>query len=169
MEVELLDVYDENRNKTGIVRPRGKENFKEGEYFLSVEALIINSKKEILISKRSESKKLYPGYWEINGGGSLANETSLEAIIRELNEELGIKFEEQKAILLKTIKNEIRFKDVWLFEIDIDIKDLKFQYEEVTDAKWIDIDTFEQMIEEGTIKCNITREDYEKAIELLNI
>ena len=50
--VELWDIYDKNKNKTGRVAKRDVYEFKEGEYHLVVVALIINSKKEILITKR---------------------------------------------------------------------------------------------------------------------
>ena len=52
--VEFWDIYDKNRNKTGRLAERGVYEFKEGEYHLVVVALILNSKNEILITKRSE-------------------------------------------------------------------------------------------------------------------
>lgn len=41
--MELWDVYDINRNKTGkIIDRRSGERLKDGEYHLVVEAIIIN-------------------------------------------------------------------------------------------------------------------------------
>lgn len=53
---ELIDIYDEYKNKTGkrIVR---HDHLSQGEYTLGVQAIIINSKEKILISKRSSKKK----------------------------------------------------------------------------------------------------------------
>ena len=51
--MELWDVYDVNRNYTGKVIDRhSDEKLNEGEYHLVVEAIIINSKAELLLNKR---------------------------------------------------------------------------------------------------------------------
>lgn len=94
---EFWDIYDENRNKTGKLAERDGYEFKDGEYHIVVTGIIFNSKYEILISKRASWKK-YGGLWECNGGSILAGETSLEGILRELKEELGISFTEKDAI-----------------------------------------------------------------------
>ena len=81
---ELWDIYDKNKKKTGRVAERDKYQFKEGEYHIVVTGIIMNSKNEILISKRAEHKN-FGLMWECNGGSILAGETSLEGVIRELN------------------------------------------------------------------------------------
>ena len=49
--MELWDVYDINKRFTGKVIDRhSDERLKEGEYHLVVEAIIINSKGEILLN-----------------------------------------------------------------------------------------------------------------------
>ena len=96
---EFWDIYDKNRNKTGKLAERDGYEFKDGEYHVVVTGIIFNSKYEILISKRASWKK-YGGLWECNGGSILAGETSLEGILRELKEELGIAFTEKYAIFL---------------------------------------------------------------------
>ena len=98
---ELWDIYDRNKQKTGKTAERGVYQFKEGEYHIVVTGIILNSKNEILISKRAEFKK-YGGMWECNGGSILAGETSLQGIIRELKEELGIQFAEKEAVYTYT-------------------------------------------------------------------
>ena len=87
---ELWDIYDENRKKTGKVAERGVTKLEKGkEYHVAVTGIIMNSKNEILISQRAEHKT-FPLKWECNGGSILAGETSLEGIVRELKEELGL-------------------------------------------------------------------------------
>ena len=54
---ELWDVYDSNRNKTGRITQRGENALKAGEYHIIVTGIIINSKNEILLSRRAEHKK----------------------------------------------------------------------------------------------------------------
>lgn len=89
---ELVDIYNENRKKTGKTKIRHKDKLEVGEYVIGVQAIMINSKKEILISKRSKNKDAYPLMWECNGGALLARETSLQGILREIKEELGLSF-----------------------------------------------------------------------------
>ena len=48
--MELWDIYDINKKKTGRVIDRcSNEKLRKGEYHLVVEAIIINSKGEILV------------------------------------------------------------------------------------------------------------------------
>lgn len=54
---EIVDIYDENKHKTGKTKIRHKDPISIGEYIIGVQAIIINSKKQILISQRSELKK----------------------------------------------------------------------------------------------------------------
>ena len=59
--MELWDIYDIDKKLTGKVIDRhSQDKLKEGEYHLVVEAVIINSNGEILLSKRSELKNKYP-------------------------------------------------------------------------------------------------------------
>ena len=114
---ELWDIYDENKNKTGKTAIRDVTILQKGEYHIVVTGIILNSKNEILISKRATNKK-FGGMWECNGGSILAGETSKEGILRELKEELGVIFKPEEAIFLKVVKRERvpqNFKDLWLF------------------------------------------------------
>ncbi len=53
--------------------------------------LVFNSDNELFIQKRTMSKDVYPGYWDVAAGGVvLADESYQESAIRELHEELGV-------------------------------------------------------------------------------
>lgn len=167
--MELWDVYDGNKKKTGKIVERGKDQLKDEEYHIVVVGVIINSKNEILISQRAPYKKLGL-QWELNGGSILVGETSLEGILRELKEELGLEFTKKEAIFLYEVKRERSHdvKELWLFKKDIDIKDVKFIDGEAIDAKWVTIDEFMKMYNNGEIvECvNFGAEEYNKAINL---
>ena len=144
--MELWDIYDIDKRFTGKVIDRhSQDKLKEGEYHLVVEAVIINSNGEILLSKRSELKNKYPNMWECTMGSCIKGENSLQAILRELREELGINFNE-----------------IWLLKKNLEIIDLKFTDGEVVDAKWINVDKFEKMINNKEIipTIDFTKEDY---------
>ena len=151
---ELWDIYDKNRNKTGRVIEREKYEFKQGEYFIVVAALIINSKKEILITKRAATKKAEPLKWELTGGGLQSGETSLDGVLREIKEEIGLDFKPTEAIYLTEIRKDsvpADFKDIWLFKKDVKIEDITFSDKEVIDVKWVKIDEFLKMKENNEV------------------
>ena len=111
---EYWDIYDENRKKTGKIVERSVYEFEPGEYHIVVTGIILNSKNEILITKRAEHKK-FGLMWECNGGSVLAGETSLQGVIRELKEEVGVEFKKREAIFLKEVKGGKKypnFKDL---------------------------------------------------------
>lgn len=167
---ELWDIYDKDRKKIGKFAERGVYQFETGEYHIAVTGIIINSKNEILISKRAEYKK-FGGMWECNGGSVLAGETSLEGIIRELQEELGIKFSKREAIFFKRIIKEGKhphFKEFWLFKKDINDNEIVFKDGEATDFLWVTIDKFIKMCNNKEIipTINLKREDYELALKM---
>lgn len=167
---ELWDIYDINKKKIGKTAERDVYQFKEGEYHIVVTGIIINSKKEILISKRAKHKK-FGLMWECGGGSILAGETSLEGIIRELKEELGIEFSKKEAIFLKEIRRDKippDFKDIWLFKKDIDEREIIFPDGEAIDAKWVTIDEFIQMYKNKEIVPTVDFgiDEYNKALTL---
>lgn len=167
---ELWDIYDINKNKTGRIAERNAYNFQKGEYHIVVTGIIMNSKNEILISKRAKNKK-FGGMWECNGGSILSGETSLEGILRELKEELGIKFTKKEAIFLKEIRRDKippDFKDLWLFRRDIKIEDITFPDGEAIEAKWVNIEEFLNMYNSKKIIPTIDfgMEEYIKALNI---
>ena len=56
---------------------------------LVVAGLLFNAEKQILLSQRRPDQE-FPGYWEFPGGKIEPGESPEEALIRELQEELGI-------------------------------------------------------------------------------
>lgn len=166
---EMWDIYDINRKKTGRLAKRDAYEFKEGEFHIVVQAIIMNSKNELLISKRAANKR-FSLMWEFNGGSVLAGETSLEGIIREVKEEIGIEFTKKEAIFFKEVlgyKISPNFKDIWLFRKDIDIKDITFPDKETIEAKWVNIDEFMKMFENKEIVpvIDFGIEEYNEAIK----
>lgn len=167
---ELWDVYDINRKKTGKIIKRGIDKLTKGEYHIVVTAVIINSKNEIFISKRSASKETNPLKWECNGGSILCGETSWQGMLREIKEEIGLVLNEKEGLLLKTIIKEEKspkIKDVWLLKKDFKIEDLEFTDGEVIEAKWVTIEEYTKMLNEGEIvkSVDFNKDDYNKIIQ----
>ena len=164
--MEFWDIYDKNKKKTGKTTPRLGCKLEKGEYHIVVNAIIINSKGEILISKRAEYKP-HGLMWEMSGGSITVGETSIEGMIREVKEELGLNLKENEGVLFKTVRRDdppADFKDLWLFKKDVDLKEITFPDGEAIDAKWVTIDEFENMVEDKKLigARDFGREDYNR-------
>ncbi len=147
--MELWDIYDEHREKTGRTHERGIP-VKAGDYHLVVHIWIVNNRGEFLIQKRQPWKEGWPNMWDGSAAGSaIVGDTSRDAAIRETKEELGIDLDMSNAEILFTVKFSSGFDDIWLVRQNVDMKDVKLQYEEVADAKWASDKQIKQMISDG--------------------
>jgi isopentenyl-diphosphate delta-isomerase type 1 len=87
---ELVDIVDEEDRVIKSI-PRKLVEQKDLLH-RAVFVFVINSKNEVLLTKRSEKKLTYPGLWGIGaGGGVQAGEDYETAAKRELLEEIGIR------------------------------------------------------------------------------
>ena len=87
---ELVLIVDTKNNESGSA-PRHEMRSK-GLPHRAAYILVFNSKGEIFVQKRTRSKDIYPGYFDIAAGGVvLAGESYDESASRELEEELGIR------------------------------------------------------------------------------
>lgn len=138
--MELRDLYDENKMVTGKTFVKG-EQVPKGYYYLIVAIYIQNSKGDFLIQKRVKRKG---GKWATTAGHPKAGETSLEGLLTEVEEEIGIKLSKDMPILFETWNKNDQFFDIYYLKKDIDLKDIKIQ-EEVEDVKWASIDEIKEM------------------------
>lgn len=145
--MEYLDVYNENKelvNKT-IERHESRSVLGDNEYFLFEQAWIINNDGKILLTRRAPNKK-YAGFWEPTSGHVMSCEKSIDGIKRELKEELGIKINDNELTLIKSFIDKKSIKEIWIVKKDISINSLKFIDNEVSDAKYVTIDEFKEML-----------------------
>lgn len=147
--MEKWDILNANGEPIGKTTLRGKCNLKPGEYHLVVHIWIISSQGEILVQRRSDSKKLMPGEWAATGGAAIAGEDSFTAANRELFEELGISSNMHTLKKLARIKRRNSLIDIWFINTDINCTNLKLQHDEVAEARWVSRTEFEQMVKNG--------------------
>ncbi len=135
--MELWDLYDENRIKTGKTKIRG-DKFEDGEYHIVIHLFIFNEKNELLIQQRAEDKYGWPSRWDVTVGGSaLSGETSAEALYRECLEEIGYALPEGITRPHFTINFKDGFDDFYVLRVkDIDLSTLELQKEEVQAVRW---------------------------------
>jgi 8-oxo-dGTP pyrophosphatase MutT (NUDIX family) len=147
--MELWDVYDCNRVRTGRTAVRGKPLL-PGEYHLVVHIWIQNGRGEYLIQKRAPTVGLAPGLWASTGGSALAGEDSRDAFLREAREELGLDLSDARAQVAATITNRDWITDVWTARCEAAAPDLLLQKEEVSEARWASYDEIVKMTGEGS-------------------
>ena len=146
--MEIWDLYDKDRIKTGETMVRGSK-FKENTYHLVVHVCIFNLEGKMLIQQRQPFKDGWPNMWDITVGGSaVSGDTSQLAAEREVYEEIGYKLSLDGIRPALTINFDKGFDDIYLIQKDIDISKLKLQYEEVQSVKWASKDEILSMIDE---------------------
>lgn len=142
--IELNDVYDKNRKKTGRVHRRGA-TWHFGEYGLVVCVWIYDGKGKLLLTKRAPEKS-FGGTWENTGGAVRAGESSLQAIVREVFEETGIRAEETEFELLdETTRSRLHF-DHYCLKRTTSVEDVVLQPGETVDANWFTFDEVHNLI-----------------------
>ena len=152
--MELWDIYDIDRVRTGRVAQRGKPasegGLGEGEYHLVVHICVFNGRGQLLLQQRQKDKEGYPNLWDVSAAGSaLAGENSAAAASRELREELGLVHDFTKERPFWTTHFERGFDDWYFIRMEADISDLRLQPEEVQDARWADLAEIERMLDSG--------------------
>jgi 8-oxo-dGTP pyrophosphatase MutT (NUDIX family) len=86
---ELVEIVDRDNTPIGAVTRRimRQQNLIHRASYI----LVFNRQGQLFIQKRTATKDIYPGYWDLAAGGVVqAGETYLESAARELREELGV-------------------------------------------------------------------------------
>jgi 8-oxo-dGTP pyrophosphatase MutT (NUDIX family)/ribosomal protein S18 acetylase RimI-like enzyme len=149
---EIWDVLDKDGNKTGRYHERGRA-MAAGDYHLCVHVWKHNAKGQWLIDKRVKKSPddMSGGKWETTGGAAVAGDDSLTAALRETKEELGLELDPAKGLLFRRFAREgfyghTYLMDVWVFEYDCAIEDVRYQERETCDAMWATAEQIRQLI-----------------------
>ena len=150
---EMIDIYTNQRERTGVSIPREGAFLKEGEYMLYVLALIEAPDGRFLITQRSMEKHWGAGWWEVGGGGVRAGETSEQAIVREVAEETGLDASSCELVPAFSYENvdlergDNYLVDIYHLHIDFSPADVRLLDGEAIDfrlATWEDITALEE-------------------------
>ena len=154
--MEFLDVINDKGEKTGEVVTREYAH-KNGILHRVIHVWIINDKHELLIQRRSATKEWAPNKLYVSMGCHIiSGEDNFQAIIREMDEELGI----DARPLMDGLKHIYAFRercemdgmvedeiyDVYILKLDVDADALNLQDEEVASVQWMAYPKFRQMI-----------------------
>ncbi len=153
--MELWDIYDAEKKKTGRTMKRNDWHLKDGEYHLTVLGVIHRPDGRFLITRRVMTKAWAPGWWEVSGGAVQAGEESAEAVAREIREETGLDVSGCEGGYQFTYHRENPgegdnyFVDVYRFEMDFDESDLKLQEEETMGYRLASAEEIRELADQG--------------------
>jgi isopentenyldiphosphate isomerase len=137
---------------------------------------VVNQNGEILIQRRHPNKSVYPDTWDQSVGGHIsAGESSINAVIRETQEELGLELTLDNFRLIgmmkqieETGKKVLRnIFDVYLISGYYKIEDMKIQESEVAEIKYVSLDWLNQHTFDKDSQSIIGDEKYEILLKYL--
>ncbi len=153
---EMIDVYDHDRRRTGLTIARDGAFLHEGQYMLYVLALIEDASGRFLITQRSLDKHWGAGWWEVTGGGVRAGESSLEAVRREVPEEVGLDVGELDASPVYSYENvdltrgDNYFVDIYHLRLDFSEQDVSLVDGEAIAFRLATWDEIGELAQSGT-------------------
>ncbi len=153
--MEYLDIYDSQGNSLGITKSR-EEAHSKGLWHRAAHVWIINSKKELLIQKRSHQMDDHPDKWDISAAGHVcAGEDDVTAALRETKEEIGLNLDKSDLLQIGEVKymslregyinNEIN--TIYIVKRELDPTKIVKQKEEVSEVKLIPNKELQKIIE----------------------
>ena len=145
-DTEFFDVLNSNGIYTGEIASR-EDCHKQGLWHKAVVVFILSpDNQKVLLQKRSTTKKLWPGLWDVTAGGHvLAGELSCQAALRETAEELGVTLSKSDLEFIGATTSENvagniinrHFNEYYVTHADLNPANLTLQPEEVEDVRWI--------------------------------
>lgn len=151
--MEKHELVDINGNKTGKIlthiEARDPNNVPDGYYIPIVGVVIVNSKNEILLQKRSVLKKSNPGKWGICGGKINLGETPIDAAFRETLEEIGIYIEKNKLKVIRKAANGKGYFTIFYIKQDLNIKECRLKEDEVEELRYFRVEKLDELDNEG--------------------
>lgn len=173
--MELLDVVDENNELTGKAIDREIVHG-NGLWHREVAVIIANKEGKILLEKRSPFKKQSPNKWALCAGHIGAGDSPENAILREMEEEIGVSINIEDLEFLKVAIRNIKFNEeqynrafqyTYYWETDKKESDFIIQEEELTEVKFFDIEEIKEAVNSNDKNFAFADEDY--IDEILNM
>lgn len=153
--MEVWDIYDAEKQRTGRTMQRNDWHMKPGEYHLTVLGVVAHTDGRFLITKRVMTKAWAPGCWEVSGGAAMAGEDSRDAVLREIREETGLDVSDWEGGYLFSYQRENPeegdnyFVDIYRFRGDFTEAELHLQEAETDGYMMASAEEIKALGEEG--------------------
>lgn len=170
MNSEIWDLYDKMGRKSEFKKDRySDEPIPDGLYHMVCDILVIHEDGTYLLTKRHDSKEVYPGYWEASAGGSAQEgESPLKCAVRELKEETGIDLDADKFELVGHSFSEKSHSTFYSYIVHVKCKkdSIVLQEGETVAYKWVDKKGFLEYVDsdEAIKSHNLRYVDYIESI-----
>ncbi len=170
--MELLDIVDSNDKLTGEKKDR-EIIHRDGLWHREVGVIILNEKNEMLLEKRSPTKKQSPNKWALCAGHIDAGETPDDTIIREIKEEIGLDVSIKDLEFIKVAKRTVKFSEnqynnaflyIYLYKTNKTEAEYIIQEEELTEVKYFRIEDVEHAVEIQDENFAFSKEEFVKDI-----
>jgi len=159
---EWLRCFDEQDNE---VKPRTRKwiwsHPKQFKHAIG-SIWIINSRGQILCSKRADNLHGNPGKWQTYFGGKVPDGSNcLDTAVRELGEEIGIHADSQELTPVVKTKRIERY----IFAHDGEIEDFTFPDGEIQAVRWMNLDRILEQQKDQAVWCNVITPEQEVVIK----
>lgn len=160
---EYIDLVNENDEVIGseekmIVYKSGTKNFR------TINVFFVNSNGEILIQRRSNNRKLFPGMWDFSAAGRIkSGEDYKHSAVRETEEELGVKVPLKEVAYLSPYKLNISsFKKIFVAHYDGDFNN--YDNDGIAELFYMNPEEIKNKLEEAD---NLFLPDYKEVFSYL--
>lgn len=165
---EWVDILDENGNATGRSCLKSEAHAK-GWFHPCVHIWFYTSNGDILVQQRGANKKTYPLLWDVSVAGHMAaGETSEEAALREVEEEIGLRIKAADLLQVGVYKSlklhengliDAEFLNTFLHPLTVSVNNLVPQKSEVADLKLISLQEFATVLHEPLTQGHVPHDE----------
>lgn len=174
MKNEFLDIVDEDNNLIGKKELRSVVH-SSGLFHRTVHVYLfkkIENKIYFLVHLRSKEKDLSPNCWDLRFGGHIkSGEPTHDALVSEMQEELGLDVKKLNIIESGWLKSEnhpnCEFNKVYFLEFNDELSTLSFNDNEVEEVRWLSTDEIIVFLEKSPTKWTVDIKEFEVVLHKL--
>ena len=153
---EYIDLVDREGKPLGR-RALKSEAHLNGWYHNTIHVWLYDRFGSVLLAQRSASKLIFPGLWDVSAAGHVdSGEEIIHAAIREVDEELGLRLEQEILHFVGVFKHEseydngrirdYEFHHAYIAPLKVELNELRLQPGEVDAVKLVQPEKFLKLL-----------------------